>query len=258
MENSIKNKIMVLSGKGGVGKSTVSVNLATTLAEEGFKVGLIDIDIHGPNISKMLGVSDKKLMTTPKETILPIDVFPNLKAVSIANLVEEGQPIIWRGPLKQKMIEQFINDVEWGELDYLIIDTPPGTGDEHLSAFQVLGSLDGAVIVTTPQGVSTMDAKRSAIFIQKLNSKVLGIVENMSYFICPHCGERIHMYGEGGGEKLARELNTDLIAKIPQNPEFVTHSEAGRPASQFMRNTEVEVVFKELTGHVIKKMEDNG
>jgi ATP-binding protein involved in chromosome partitioning len=156
------------------------------------------------------------------------------------------------------MIEQFVNDVEWGALDYLIIDTPPGTGDEHLSAFQVLGSLDGAVIVTTPQGVSTMDAKRSAIFIRKLNSKVLGIVENMSYFVCPHCGERIYMFGEGGGEKLAEELGTDLIVKIPQNPVFVEYSEAGRPVSQYLRNTEIETVFKELAGHIIRKMEENG
>lgn len=254
MSNNIKHKIMVLSGKGGVGKSTVSVNLATALAEEGFKVGLIDIDIHGPNVAKMLGIGDKKLEATPKETILPIKVFPNLSAVSIANLVDLSQPVIWRGPLKQKMIEQFVKDVEWGDLDFLIVDSPPGTGDEPLSALQVIGDMDGAIIVTTPQGVSTMDAMRSAVFVQKLNSQVLGIVENMSYFVCPNCGQRVYLFGEGGGESLAKELGTDLITRIPQNPELMKLSEDGKPACLYMRGTEMEAVFKELAGYVIKKL----
>ncbi len=256
MNNQIKHKIMVLSGKGGVGKSTVSVNLATALAEEGFKVGLIDIDIHGPNVANMLGIGDKKLEATPKQTILPIKVYPNLSAVSIANLVERSQPVIWRGPLKQKMIEQFVNDVEWGELDYLLVDSPPGTGDEPLSALQVIGDMDGAIIVTTPQGVSTMDAMRSAVFIQKLNSKVLGIVENMSYFVCPNCGQRIYLFGEGGGEALAKELGTQLITRIPQNPELMRLSEDGKPAALYMRGTEMEAVFKEMAGYVINQLKN--
>ncbi|MEA1883268.1 MAG: Mrp/NBP35 family ATP-binding protein [Thermotogota bacterium] len=256
MNNNIKNKIMVLSGKGGVGKSTVSVNLATALAEEGFKVGLMDIDVHGPNVAKMLGIGDKKLEATSKETILPIEVFPNLSAVSIANLIDLSQPVIWRGPLKHKMIEQFVKDVEWGDLDYLIVDSPPGTGDEPMSALQVIGDMDGAIIVTTPQGVSTMDAMRSAVFVQKLNSQVLGIVENMSYFVCPNCGQRTYLFGEGGGESLAKEIETDLITRIPQNPELMRLSEDGKPACLYMRGTEMEAVFKELAGYVIKKLKD--
>ncbi len=253
--NVIKNKILVLSGKGGVGKSTVSVNLAATLAEEGFQVGIIDIDIHGPNVARMLGVADKKLQATRNETIIPIQVYPNLKAVSMANLVDLSQPVIWRGPLKQKMIEQFVNDVEWGKLDYLIIDSPPGTGDEPLSALQIIGDTDGTVIVTTPQGVSTMDARRAGAFVEKLNSKVLGVVENMSYYICPNCGNRVYMYGEGGGRELADALKTELAVQIPQDPDIVTLSEEGKTIPLFKRDSDLEDAFKQLAKYVMESID---
>lgn len=254
----IRNKVLVLSGKGGVGKSTVAVNLAAALAEEGYNVGIMDVDIHGPNVAKMLGIQDRPLEVDEDEMVIPISVYHNLKAVSIANFIAPDQPVIWRGPLKQKAIDQFLNGVSWGDLDYLIIDCPPGTGDEPLSVIQITGKVDGAVLVTTPQEVSQMDAKRAGVFLKATNSKLLGVVENMSYFVCPNCEERIFMYGQGGGEKLAAELSSDLLVQIPQDPEIVALGDSGRTIPTHMRNTLLEEKFKDLAKEVMERLDKKG
>jgi len=252
----IKNKILVLSGKGGVGKSTVAVNLAAALAEEGYNVGIMDVDIHGPNVAKMLGVQDKPLELNEDDLVIPIQVYHNLKAVSIANFIAPDQPVIWRGPLKQKAIDQFLNGVAWGDLDYLVIDCPPGTGDEPLSVIQIAGKVDGAVLVTTPQEVSQMDAKRAGVFLNATNSKLLGVVENMSYFVCPKCGERLYMYGQGGGEKLAEELSSDLLVQIPQDPEIVKLGDSGKTIPTHKRNSILEDTFKDLAKEVMERLDN--
>jgi len=239
-----------------VGKSTVAVNLAAALANEGYQVGLIDIDIHGPNVSKMLGIEEETLLATEEEKILPVSVLPNLKAVSIANLVPPGQPVIWRGPLKNKAIDQFVNDVVWGELDFLIVDSPPGTGDEPLSLLQVAGGIDGAILVTTPQGVSTLDAQRAALFIEKMQSRLIGVVENMSYFICPHCHEKIYLFGSGGGEQLAKDLNSRLLGQIPQDAQVMSLSEQGKPFYLHMRGSNMEKAFHEIVEAILKEIEE--
>ncbi len=199
----VRHVIMVLSGKGGVGKSTVSVNLAYSLSNHGFRVGLLDLDMHGPNIPKMLGIEDHKL-TIMGELIEPVHVTGKLSVMSMAFLLPDtSTPIIWRGPMKMAAIQQFLNEVNWGSLDYLVVDLPPGTGDEALTIAQIAPNLSGAVIVTTPQDVATLDARKSVKFIQKLEIPVLGIIENMSGLICPHCGEEIDLFGKGGGQKIA-------------------------------------------------------
>ena len=195
----IKHKIIVLSGKGGVGKSTVSANLALSLAQKGHKVGLLDVDIHGPSLPRIMGL-DGSTVEILNEKLLPIPATDNLKVMSIGFLLKgSDDAVIWKGPLKMGVIKQFLKDVDWGELDYLIIDCPPGTGDEPLSVIQIIGELDGAVIVTTPQDVSIIDVRRSVQFCRTVELKVLGIIENMSGFACPHCGEITNIFKSGGG-----------------------------------------------------------
>ena len=211
----VRHVIMVLSGKGGVGKSTVSVNLAYALSNHGFKVGLLDLDMHGPNIPKMLGIEDHKLAMMG-EKIEPVHVTGMLSVISMAFLLPDtNTPIIWRGPMKMAAIQQFLTEVNWGNLDYLVVDLPPGTGDEALTIAQLSPNLSGAVIVTTPQDVATLDARKSVKFIQKLEIPVLGIIENMSGMVCPHCGEEIDLFGKGGGKKIAEEFNIPFLGSIP-------------------------------------------
>lgn len=227
----IKHKIIVMSGKGGVGKSTVAVNLASGLALKGYRVGILDIDIHGPNIAKMFKLEDKEL-TGSDLGIEPVNVFSDLslKAISLAFLFKDkDKAIIWRGPLKMITIKQFLADVNWGKLDYLIIDSPPGTGDEPLSACQLIPGLDGAVIVTTPQDVAILDARKSISFVKELKLPVIGVVENMSGFICPHCKKEIDLFGKGAGEKSASELKVPFLGDIPLEPEFVKSGDSGAP-----------------------------
>jgi len=227
--SKIDHKLIVISGKGGVGKSTVAVNLAYGLAAKGNKVGLLDVDIHGPNIAKMLGIEDKKLIGSDLG-IEPIEVMPGLKAVSLALLFEDrDQPIIWRGPLKMITIKQFLADVNWGELDYLIVDSPPGTGDEPLSVCQLIPDLSGAIIVTTPQDVAVLDSRKSVLFAKELKVPIVGVIENMSGFICPHCGKEIDLFGAGGGEKAAADLKAPFLGKVPLEPEMVKSGDSGRP-----------------------------
>jgi ATP-binding protein involved in chromosome partitioning len=225
----VKHVIMVLSGKGGVGKSTVSVNLAYALSANGKKVGLLDLDMHGPNIPKMLGIEDHKLAMMD-DRIDPVHVTGNLSVISMAFLLPDtSTPIIWRGPMKMAAIQQFLSEVNWGSLDYLVVDLPPGTGDEALTIAQLAPNVRGAVIVTTPQDVATMDARKSAKFIEKLGLPVLGVIENMSGMLCPHCGEQIELFGKGGGKKIADELAIPFLGAIPLDIEMRKAGDEGRP-----------------------------
>lgn len=213
----LKNTIVVMSGKGGVGKSTVSVNLAVALALKGRKVGLLDVDIHGPSIPTMLHLQNEHVMSNG-EKLLPVEK-AGLKVISVGLLLENpDDAIIWRGPMKIGAIGQFINDVEWGELDYLIIDAPPGTGDEPLSVFQTITGKVSSIIVTTPQEVAAADVRKSLNFCKTMGVKIEGIVENMSGFVCPCCNTLTPIFNQGGGEKTAKEFNVPLLGKIPIEP----------------------------------------
>jgi len=223
----VKNTVMVMSGKGGVGKSTIAANLALVLSGKGKKVGLLDIDIHGPNLPKILGMEKERLQSSAENRINPVKISDNLKLVSIAFMLqEENQAVIWRGPLKMKLIQQFLSDIEWGELDWLIVDAPPGTGDEPLSMAQLVPE-GGAIVVTTPQEISILDVKKSIDFAKKINLKLLGIVENMSGLKCPHCGKEILLFKGGGGEELAKKMDINFLGAIPIDPEIVIASDAG-------------------------------
>src|SRR5439155_4665821 len=217
--------LAVSSGKGGVGKSTVSVNLAVALAQQGQRVGLMDADIYGPNIPRMMGVGQKPEVRGGK--IQPLESL-GVKLVSLGLIVERDAPAIWRGPIIMKVIQQFVRDVDWGQLDYFIVDLPPGTGDAQLSLVQAT-MVKGALIVTTPQEVATGDALRGAKMFQRVNVPVLGIVENMSYFICPHCEERTNLFGEGGGKRLADELKVPLLGEIPLYQPVMSGGDTGAP-----------------------------
>ena len=224
----VKNIIAVASGKGGVGKSTVSVNLAVALAQSGASVGLLDADITGPNIPLMMGVEGQP-KASANNKITPLERY-GVKVISIQFFVPEGQPIVWRGPLVGGAIQQFLRDVDWGELDYLVIDLPPGTGDAALSLSQLI-PLSGAVVVTTPQEVSLIDARKAIAMFDKVNVRTLGVVENMSGFICPNCNEEHDIFGSGGGAKIARELELEVLGRIPIEPGVRTGGDAGVPIS---------------------------
>jgi ATP-binding protein involved in chromosome partitioning len=247
----IKNRILVFSGKGGVGKSTVAANLALALSLRKKKVGLLDVDIHGPNLAKMLGVEDKKLEIS-SQTIKAVSINENLKLVSMSFLLDSPDlPVIWRGPMKMKVIQQFLGDVDWGELDWLIIDSPPGTGDEPLSVAQLIPAT-GAIIVTTPQEVSVMDSRKAVIFAMKLNLRVLGIIENMSGMVCPHCGERIDLFKTGGGEKAALEMHVPFLGKIPVDPRIVVSGDEGKPFAVHLADSEAAEAFREIVDKILK------
>jgi len=227
--NKIKNRVLVFSGKGGVGKSTVAVNLALSLSERNLKVGLMDVDIHGPNLPKMLNVEKGRLESTDDNKILPIMITKNLSLVSMASLLQNRDtPVIWRGPLKMKLIQQFIGDVVWEELDWLICDSPPGTGDEPLSVAQLIPAT-GAIIVTTPQEISLLDSRKAVNFARNLNLKIYGIIENMSGLMCPYCGKKINLFKQGGGEKAAKELGVPFLGRIPIEPKIVESGDNGKP-----------------------------
>lgn len=245
----LKNKILVLSGKGGVGKSTISVNLAYGFSLLNYKTGLLDVDIHGPDVSKMLGIERKKLRAIDNE-IEPVSVNENLKVISMSFLLETADtPVIWRGPLKMKAISQFLGDTRWGELDFLVIDAPPGTGDEPLSVCQLIPDITGSIIITTPQEIALLDVRKTIKFSQQLDVKILGIIENMSYLICPDCGSKIFLFGEGGGEKLKSEFGVELLGKIPFIPEISKNADLGKTAF-FSEKT--EKFFREIVNKIIK------
>lgn len=225
----IKHKLIVISGKGGVGKSTVAVNVAYGLVLQGKKVGILDVDIHGPSIAKMLGIENKQLLVPEAGKLpSPIEVRKDFFALSIASLIPDpDEPIIWRGPLKMGAIRQFLQDIEWPQLDYLIVDSPPGTGDEPLSIVQILGDVDGSLIVSTPQDIALLDARKTIKFSQKMNVPVLGIIENMSTFICPHCNHKIDIFSGLGVQKAAKDFNLDILGKIPIDVNIVQSGDKG-------------------------------
>ncbi|MFH1138449.1 MAG: Mrp/NBP35 family ATP-binding protein [Pseudomonadota bacterium] len=225
--SQIKKKYLVMSGKGGVGKSSVAVNLAAALASGGARVGLLDIDLHGPSIPHMLGLAGR-IEVGADRSIRPQAVGPNLFVVSIESmLADKDDAVIWRGPKKLNAIRQFISDVSWGELDYLFIDSPPGTGDEPLAAARHIPGAK-AVVVTTPQEISLADVRKSIRFLKKVGLEIAGVVENMSGFICPHCGETTDLFGRGGGKLLAETLNLVFLGSIPLEPEVVSLADQGR------------------------------
>jgi ATP-binding protein involved in chromosome partitioning len=217
--------IAVSSGKGGVGKSTVATNLAVALAQRGARVGLMDADVYGPNVPRMMGVAGPPSVV--REKIVPLEAH-GVKVISLGFLIERDQPAIWRGPIVMKIVTQFLRDVAWGQLDYLVVDMPPGTGDAQLSLVQAT-HVHGVLIVTTPQEVSVGDALRGVKMFQRVNTPVLGIVENMSWFECPHCGKPSALFGSGGGERLAREVGLPLLAQIPLYPRVLEAADQGRP-----------------------------
>ena len=222
----VRNTIAVASGKGGVGKSTVAVNLALALAKSGAKVGLLDTDIYGPSIPTMLGIHEP-LLATPDEKLVPLEKY-GVKLVSVGFMLDEETPLIWRGPLIMQLVKQFLMGVEWGELDYLVIDLPPGTGDVQLTLVQTI-PLTGAVIVTTPQDVALIDARRAIKMFHEVKVPVLGIIENMSFFVCPHCNETTEIFSHGGGEKTSERYQVPFLGKIPIDIAIREGGDAGRP-----------------------------
>jgi Mrp family chromosome partitioning ATPase len=231
--NEIGQKLLVLSGKGGVGKSTVAVNLAVSLAMSGMRTGLLDVDLHGPTVPRLLGLEGRRLGPGPHGGIEPIHWSENLLVVSIGLLLEsESDAVIWRGPIKYKIIVEFLEGVSWGRLDCLVVDLPPGTGDEPLSIAQKVGADARAVIVTTPQDVAVADVRRSISFCRKLSLDIAGIVENMSGLVCPHCKSEMILFGTGGGDKLAAETGVPLLGCIPVDPRIVISCDEGKPSVQ--------------------------
>jgi len=241
----IRHKILVLSGKGGVGKSTVAANMAVALSEAGRKVGLLDIDIHGPSIPKLLNLEEER-PASRGDKIVPVQFDGNLKVMSIGFLLRGADDaVIWRGPLKMGVIKQFLKDVEWGELDFLVVDSPPGTGDEPLSICQLVENPTGAVIVTTPQELSVIDVRKCITFCRKLNVPVLGVIENMSGFVCPNCGEVCEIFKSGGGEKMAKEMGVPFLGRIPIDRGLVDSCDTGKP---FVRDYEGSEAHKAFAG----------
>ncbi len=224
----IKHKILVMSNKGGVGKSTVAVNFAALLAARGLKTGLLDIDLHGPSVARMTG-RESRCHDTDGRTIDPIEVMPGLKMISMGSLLRDGDtPVIWRGPLKLTVLRQFLSDVNWGGLDALVIDSPPGTGDEPLTICQLIPEMTGAVVVTTGQSVALLDARKAAAFLKRLGIPVLGVLENMTVFSCPHCAKEISLFKAGGGRTAAAELGIPFLGSVPFDPGLVDCGDAGR------------------------------
>jgi ATP-binding protein involved in chromosome partitioning len=247
----IKNKIIVMSGKGGVGKTSTSVNLSIALASGGHKVGIMDIDLHGPDVPRMLGLSGMPQLAA-NHKLSPMRYSDNLSAISIEPFIPgQDDAIIWRGPLKFSAIRQFIGDVEWGELDFLVIDSPPGTGDEPLTVAQMISDAK-AIIVTTPQEIALADVRKSINFCRAVKMEIFGMIENMSGFNCPHCGELIELFGSGGGERTAKEMGVRFLGRIPFDPGVVTCGDSGTCYQQVHTNSAVARAFSEVSQAVAK------
>jgi len=247
----VKHTIMVMSGKGGVGKSTIAVNLAVTLAKMGLKVGVIDADINGPDDPKMLGV-DKEKVYADESGISPVDTKYGVKVISMAFLLPtEETAVVWRGALRHKAIQQFIEDVVWKDMDYVILDLPPGTGDEALSISQIVPEVEGVVIVITPQDVALLDAKKAINFADQMKIKVLGIVENMSGFVCPHCGEISYIFKTGGGEKAAIEHKVPFLGRVPLSQDVVETADEGIPI--VTRNEKIMKIFEDIVSGITQQ-----
>jgi ATP-binding protein involved in chromosome partitioning len=245
---SVRNIIAVGSGKGGVGKTTVAVNLAVALARLGARVGLLDADIYGPNVPRMLGVRQTPDYDSAANKIIPLEAW-GIKVMSLGFLVSEDQPVIWRGPILAKALQQLLFDVAWGELDYLLVDLPPGTGDVQLSLSQLV-PVTGAVIVTTPQDVAFYDALKGLSTFERLNVPVLGIVENMSYFVCPHCGERTDIFRRGAVEAECQKRGVRFLGSVPLVPEVCEGGDLGRPVVAAYPDSPVALAFTEIAAQL--------
>jgi Mrp family chromosome partitioning ATPase len=250
----IKHKIVVMSGKGGVGKSTVTVNLATALAMRGFEVGILDADIHGPNIPKMLNIESEAVMSD-EDGLMPVLVPPHMKVMSMAFLLQDPDtPVVWRGPIKMGALRQFIAEVKWGDLDFLVVDLPPGTGDEPLTIAQLIEDADGAIIVTTPQDVALLDSRKTVTFAQALKMPVLGVVENMSGLICPHCGKVIDLFKTGGGERAAGEMGVPFLGRVPLDPNVVLGGDDGTPIVLKDKSNPASQAFDDMVETLLAKV----
>jgi ATP-binding protein involved in chromosome partitioning len=244
----IDRKFLVMSGKGGVGKSSVAVNLAIWLTRQGKRVGLLDVDIHGPSVPRLLNLEGARLQGVD-EKIEPVLYGERLKVMSVGFMLENpNEAVIWRGPMKHNMIQQFAERVAWGDLDYLVVDCPPGTGDEALSTAQVLGSVDGVVVVTTPQDLAVLDVRKCVTFCKQLSLPVLGIIENMSGFICPHCQKRTDIFPGEGGEEIARDFGIPFLGCIPMDPTVARACDAGRPYIDFDKDSPTAQAFAHVFG----------
>lgn len=251
----IKHKIIVLSGKGGVGKSTVAVNLASSLAEKKLRTGLLDVDIHGPSVPTLLGMEGMGVAAVSDKEIFPVKYSDFLSVMSVGFLMSDrDQAVVWRGPLKFGIIKQFLSDVIWGDMDYLIVDSPPGTGDEPLSVCQLIEKPDGAVIVTTPQDVALADVRKSVTFCRQLNIPVLGVIENMSGFLCPHCGKITEIFKSGGGEAMAEDMGVPFLGKIPIESQIVHSGDGGFPhlSSSVEEATPAQKSFTAIVNAIIQ------
>ncbi len=248
----IRHRLVVLSGKGGVGKSTVAVNLAVALSMKNLDVGLLDIDIHGPSIPTLLGLEDQPIYGDKGE-LLPVK-YNGLKVISPGFLLHsQDDAIIWRGPMKTGVIKQFISEVAWGELDYLVVDSPPGTGDEPLSVCQVLERVDGAIIVTTPQRVAAVDVRKCITFCRKVGVPVIGVIENMSGFVCPRCGEVTHIFRSGGGREISENVGVPFLGAIPIDPAIAEKCDSGQPFVKYYPDSPASRVIMEIVEQIEKK-----
>jgi Mrp family chromosome partitioning ATPase len=253
----IKHKFMIMSGKGGVGKTSISVNLSIALAKKGFNVGIMDVDLHGPDVPKMLGLKGT-LDLGKNDKLNPMNYAENLKAVSIESLTaRKDDAIIWRGPLKNSAIRQFIGEVEWGELDFLIVDSPPGTGDEPLTVAQTISDAK-AIIVTTPQEISLADVRKSISFCKTVNLEIFGLIENMSGFTCPHCNKMVDIFGSGGGERTAKAIGIPFLGRIPFDHKMVACGDEGISFQERYKDSQVTKVFAEISAKMSKQDEPLG
>ncbi len=251
----IKNKIFVLSGKGGVGKSSVSANLATSLAKKGYKTGLMDVDVHGPSIAQMFGMKDLLDIDPDTKLLLPKQINENLKVVTVQALMQDkDQAIIWRGPAKTGMIKQFVGSVCWGELDYLVIDAPPGTGDEPLTVIQTIPDAKG-IIVTTPQEVALADIRKSISFCKTVKMETLGVLENMAGYTCPHCNQYIDLFKSGGGEKTAKAQGLNFLGSIPFDTRVVASGDDGVPLMMYEADGPFKKAFAKVVDKILKQIE---
>ncbi|HHL39173.1 MAG TPA: iron-sulfur cluster carrier protein ApbC [Deltaproteobacteria bacterium] len=247
----VKNTIAVASGKGGVGKSTVAVNLALALSQSGAKVGLLDIDLYGPSLPLMMGIHEP-LKATPQERLVPLEAY-GVKLISVGFMLDEETPLIWRGPLVMQLVKQFLTGVEWGELDYLVIDLPPGTGDAQLTLVQTI-PVTGAVIVTTPQDVALIDARRAIKMFGEVKVPIIGIVENMSYFTCPHCNETTEIFSHGGGQKTSDRYGVPFLGSLPMDPAIREGGDAGKPVVVARPESKDAEIFMEIAQNVASKL----
>ena len=253
--SKIKHKLIVMSGKGGVGKTSVSVNLAIALAKKGYQVGIMDVDLHGPDVPRMLGLKGEVAASKDMPKLTPMSYSDNLKAISMECFMpNKDDAVIWRGPLKHSAINQFITDIDWGELDFLIVDSPPGTGDEPLSVIQILKKISGVIIVSTPQELAYLDVRKAINFAKKLEIPILGIVENMTEIVCPHCGQRIELFKAGSGEKALKDFNIDLLGRIPFDVQVVQSGDTGKPFIGENANTEAGKIFTDIADKIAAKL----